>query len=222
MTLSELRRFLYLPAAASSASAKKQTNKASDDDEPLVTWLAANTLVRQTVQQIILSAAQTNVDAALADWPDRFARAYADERLRSRAPEDAFGEIDQSALKHDLHERIHGQGGIEAFVREHAGTTFCGPVLLGSAMTPLDARLRFPGLDFALADTLQARLVGWTHLAWHSPQRFEIMIVSNAGKMEGDKIHPALIEPALLHLALFGKHRTERRRHHRPVLARQT
>ncbi len=207
VTVGELRRFLILPAQESlrrHLRVDEEDDQALEDDEPLVTSrLAATMLIRQTIQRIILSAAQTNVDAALADWQERFANAYAEARLRSRAPEAAFGAIDQTALVRDLQERIHGQGQIEAFLREHAGSAFCGPVLLGEALTPLGARLRFPALALKLSDTRQARLVGWTHLAWQTPQRFEILILSNSGKIDGDKINLPMLEPALLHLALL-------------------
>jgi exodeoxyribonuclease V gamma subunit len=207
VTLTELRRFLHLPAQESlrrHLRVDEEDEQALEDHEPLVTSRqAANALVRQTVQQIILSAAHSDVDAALADWKERFTNAYADARLRSRAPEEAFGEIDQAALVRELQERIHGQGQIEAFLREHAGSAFCGPVLLGEALTPLGARLRFPALAVKLSETLHARLVGWTHLAWQTPQRFEIMILSNSEKIDGDKINLPMIEPALLHLALL-------------------
>jgi hypothetical protein len=158
---------------------------------------------------LVLAAAQGNVQQALAAWQERFSATYADSRLRSRVPEEAFGEIDQAALLRDLQDRIHGQGQIEAFLREHAGMTFCGPLLLGESLTPLGAKLPFPALCLRPGHELPAdapreiRIVGSTNFAWQAPGRFEILIVTNISEINGRGVSISMIEPALLFLALL-------------------
>jgi exodeoxyribonuclease V gamma subunit len=213
VTLSDLKRFLQLPAQESlrrHLRVEEQDERALDDEEPLVTTQQiAGALVRQTIQQLVLSTAQTGVQQAVAGWQDRFINTYADGRLCSRVPDDAFGAIDQAALLSDLQERIHGQGQIETFLREQAGQTFCGPVLLGESLTPLGAKMRFPALTLRAGHELPAdaphevRLLGSMPFAWHSPGRFEILIVTNSKQIDGKEIHPSMIEPALFHLALL-------------------
>ncbi|MBI1831811.1 MAG: exodeoxyribonuclease V subunit gamma, partial [Planctomycetes bacterium] len=186
--LSELKRFLQLPASASlkrHLGIDEDGERTLDDDEPLVTTdFAAAALIRQAIRQLVESASTGGVEPALAAWRDRFADLYADSRLRSRVPEEAFGEIDRAAILADLQERIHGQGQIEAFLREHADMKYCGPVLMGENLTPLGARLRLPALTLRpgqelAADARAIRLSGSTPFAWHAPGRFEILIVSN-------------------------------------------
>ena len=175
----------------------------------MTTQQAAGALNRQTIQRLVLSAAQDGVQKALATWQDRFAETYADGRLCSRVPDDAFGEIARAALLRDLQERIHGQGQIEAFLREHADCTFCGPVAIGESLTPLGAKVRFPALRLRPghelpADTPEIRILGSAPFAWHAPGRFEILIVTNFGELGGGReIHLSMIEPALFHLALL-------------------
>jgi hypothetical protein len=109
----------------------------------------------------------------------------------------------------DLQERIHGQGQIEAFLREHAGMTFCGPLLFGESLTPLGAKLRFPALCLRPGHELptdaprEIRIVGSTNFAWQAPGRFEILIVTNINEIKGGEISISMIEPALLFLALL-------------------
>lgn len=213
VTLSELRRFLRFPAYESlrrHLHVEEDEEQALVDEEPLVTpEQAARALVRQTIQQLVLAAGQGGAQDALATWQARFAETYADSRLRCRVPEEAFGEIDQASLARELQERIHGQGNIEQFLRQHADTTFCGPVLVGTSLTPLGARLRFPALRLRPGQELPAdapqeiRLAGWTHFAWQSPNRFEILIVTNSKQIDGREISLAMMEPLLLHLAML-------------------
>ena len=131
--------------------------------------------IRKTIEQLVLSAAEKACSKPLDTWQERFADSYADSRLRSAVPEEAFGEIDSAAIVRDLQERIHGGGQIEAFLREHADRTFCGPVLIGESLTPLGAKLRFPALCLRPGHELPAdapldiRLAGWTPFAWHTP-----------------------------------------------------
>ena len=208
VSLSELRRFLQLPADASlkrHLRVEEDDEQTLEDDEPLVTTQqAANALVRQTIQQLVLATAKGNVEQALTAWQDRFTATYADARLRSRVPEEAFGEIDQAAIVRDLEERIHGQGRIEAFLRERAGLTFCGPVLLGESLTPLGAKLRFPALTIRLGEMLrEIRIVGFTPFAWDDANRFEVLVITNFEKIDGRELSQPLFEPTLLYLALL-------------------
>ena len=213
VSLYELRRFLQFPAHGSlrrHLRVEEEEEQTLEDEEPLVTpQLAGYALIRQTIQQLILSASQGDMQQALANWQERFAETYADSRLRCQVPEEAFGAIDQAALLRDLQERIHGQGQIASFLQRHADMTFCGPVLLGESLTPLGARLRFPALRLRPGHELPAetpqeiRLVGWTPFAWQSPNRFEILVVTNSKEIDGREIAVAMIEPALFHLAML-------------------
>jgi len=208
VSLIELKRFLQLPAHASlrrHLRIDEDDEPTGEDDEPLVTpQRAAYNLLRQTLEQVVLSAVQGDVEKTLASWQDRFTQTYADSRLRSQVPEEAFGEIDQSTLRRDLIERIHGQGQIEAFLRQHAGMTFCGPILLGESMTPIGAKLHFPALRFRLGDEAspEVRIVGSTPFAWHAPDRVELLILTNSKDIDGRKIAPASFDPMLFLLAL--------------------
>jgi exonuclease V gamma subunit len=213
VTLRELRDFLYLPARASlrrHLHVDDDDTQSIDEDEPLVTsQQAASGLMRQTIQRLILSAGQGGVEQALASWEQQFAETFADSRLRSRAPEAAFGEIDQAALLGELRERIHGQGQIEAFLKEHAGMEFCGPVLIGESTTPIGAQRRFPALRLRPGHELPAdaprefRIVGWTPFVWLSADRLEVLALTNGKKFEGSQIAAPMLDPALFHLTLL-------------------
>jgi exonuclease V gamma subunit len=213
VSLAELRRYLQLPAHESlrrHLRVEEEDETTLEDDEPLVTTQqVANALARQTINQLIRAATQGDVDQRLAGWQDNFSATYADWRLRSRAPEEAFGAIDQAALLRDLQERIRGLGQIEAFVRSHAEMTFCGPVLLGESVTPLGARLRFPALRLRPGHELPAdapreiRITGYTPYAWQAPGRFEMLVVTNFKDIDGRELSSALFEPTLFHLALL-------------------
>ena len=224
VSIIELRRFLKLPAQASLRRHLhiEEDEAVLDEDEPLVTsQRVANNLARQSLQQLVLASAGASVDDALKAWPARFADAYADARLCSRVPEEAFGEIDQAAMRNDLSERIHGPGGIEGFLREHAAMTFCGPVLLGESLTPIGAKLRFPALRLRPghelpADAAQAvRISGSVPFAWPL-RRFS----SQHHRLQGldGRVCEPMFEPLLLYLALLLA-ANERRRHRRAELA---
>jgi exodeoxyribonuclease V gamma subunit len=206
VTLSELKRFLNLPAYASLRRHLRiddDDESEEENDEPLVTpQYAANALMRQTLDGIVLSMAEGRLEPALSTWQDRFTQTYADSRMRSQVPEEAFGEIDQSAMRRDLVERIHGQGQIESFLRQHANLTFCGPILVGESMTPIGARLRFPALRLLREGLPDIRVIGSTPFAWQSPDRVELLVVTNYKTIDGRKIAPALLDPLLLLLAM--------------------
>ncbi len=213
VTLYELQRFLRFPAQESMRRhlhVSDDDEQSAEEDEPLVTPSdAAFRLLRQTLQQLVMQAGVQGADHALATWQDRFAATYTDSRLRSQVPEEAFGEIDQAALQRDLTERIQGQGQLEAFLRQQAPLTFCGPVLLGESSVPLGARLRFPALRLRPGRELPAvapqeiRVVGSTNFAWHSERVWQVLVVSQSKKIDAREVAPAMFEPVLLYLAML-------------------
>ena len=209
--LSELRRFLLLPADA----ALRRHLRVEDedvpilaDDEPLVTpGQAANAFIAQSIVKLVQASMAGEASAALTSWPERAAQTYADARLRSLAPEEAFGEIDRATLLRDLRERIDGAGRIAPFLTQHAPASFCGPLLLGESTMPLGARLRFPALRLRPGHELPAgareiRLVGWSRFAWHAERRVELLAVTNFDRLDARKVSPALIEPMVFLLAM--------------------
>ena len=105
--------------------------------------------------------------------------------------------------------RINGPGQIEAFLRDHAGMTFCGPLLLGESLTPLGAKLHFPALRLRPGHELGAdacqetRIVGSTPFAWHARGRFEVLLLTNIKEIDGRSVCETMFEPMLLYLALL-------------------
>lgn len=215
VVLAELKRFLVLPAAE---SLRRHLHVADDDEpeiedhEPLITSDdVGKALVRQTLQQLVLQAGRGDVEAALAGWRDRFTQSYGEARLRSRVPDAAFGEIDQQALRTLLIERIDGEGGLAEFLRERAPprSKFCGPLLLGESPQPLGARVRIPalrlrpGLNVPEGWGPEVRVGGATPFVWLSDRRLEVLVLSNATKIDSHQLHDALLESVLLWLALL-------------------
>jgi hypothetical protein len=209
VTLSELKRFLQLPAQESlrrHLRVDEDEEPEMEDDEPLVTPPEpGNFMIRQTLQHLVQRACQGELEQALTGWVDHFRQVYADARLRCRVPEDAFGEIDQNALRLELHKRIHEEGKIEEFLRERARFTVCGPLLIGESAIPIGARYRFPALCLpgAEAGGREVRVVGSTPFAWCGARRFEILLITNAKGMKPAELSPYLFEPVLLYLALL-------------------
>jgi exodeoxyribonuclease V gamma subunit len=213
VSVSELKRFLQFPAKESMrrhlhVDEAEETTR--NDDEPLVTAAdAAFQLLRQSLQQLVMQAGAQGADVALASWQDRFAATYTDSRLRSQVPEEAFGEIDRATLQRELNERIQGQGQLEAFLRNQAPYTFCGPVLLGESSVPLGARLRFPALLLRPGKELPAdapqeiRVVGSTNFAWHSDRVWQVLVVSQSRKIDANDLHASMLEPVLLFFAML-------------------
>ena len=230
MSISELRRFLKLPAQASlrrHLHIEEDEEAVLDEDEPLVTsQRVANNLARQSIQQLVLASAGGNVDDAAQGVARSLRRRLCRRRLCSRVPEEAFGEIDQAALRNDLSERIHGVGGIEGFLRDSAGMAFCGPVLLGESLTPLGDGYASPRCALRPDHELPAdaareiRLSGSVQFAWHAPGRFEILNITGVKELDGRTICEPMFEPLLLYLALLAGSRAERGRHHLAKLAR--
>lgn len=215
VSLTELKRFLVLPAAE---SLRRHLHVGEDDEpeikdhEPLITSEEiGNGLVRQALQQLVLQAGRGDVEAALAGWMDRFTQAYGEARLRSRVPDEAFGAIDQKALCEILAERIDGQGGLAQFLRDRAPpySKFCGPLLLGESLQPLGARLRVPalrlrpGTNVPADESPEVRVVGAAPFVWLSDGHLEVLVLSNAKKVDAHQLHYAMLEPTLLWLALL-------------------
>ena len=208
VALTELKRFLLLPAQESlrrHLRVDEEEEPELEDDEPLVTAPEpGNFMIRQTLQHLVQRACQGELEQALTGWLDHFRQVYADARLRCRVPEDAFGEIDQNALRLDLHERIHGQGKVEEFLRERARLTVCGPLLIGESAVPIGARYRFPALCLpSAADGRQVRVVGSMSFAWCGERRFEVLLITNAKGMKPAELSAYLFEPVLLYLTLL-------------------
>ncbi len=211
VSLGELKRFLKSPAEEALRRHLRiisdDFSETTDDGEPLVSSQSeVRNLIRTTLQHVVESAATGKIEDALNSWPARFNQVHADAHLRCKAPEQAFGEIDRAAIMSELRERIHGQGRLETFLRERVPGSFCGPVLLGESLTPVGARLRFPALSLRLPGEPEriVRLVGASPLAWQTPDRFDVLVVTTSSKkIEGRKIAETMIEPTLFFLALL-------------------
>jgi exodeoxyribonuclease V gamma subunit len=205
IALTELKRFLQLPAQESLRRHLRVGEDEApelDDDEPLVTPPEpGNFMIRQTLQALVLRACQGDVEEAIKGWDAHFRQLYADARLRCRVPADAFGEIDQDALRRDLDERINGAGGVGDFLRRHAGQTVCGPLLIGESAIPIGARYRFPALVLPASRPL--RIVGSTPFAWCGERRFELLVVTSAKGQKPADLTAYLFEPVLLYLTLL-------------------
>jgi hypothetical protein len=207
ISLTELKRFLQLPAQEAlrrHLRVDEDEEPELEDDEPLVTPPEpGNFMIRQTLQHLVQRACQGELEQALADWGDHFRQVYAAARLRCRVPEDAFGEIDQNVLRCELHERIHGEGKIEEFLREHARLTVCGPLLIGESAIPVGARYRFPALCLQRETGPAIRVVGSTPFAWCGERRFEVLLITNAKAIKPAELSAYLFEPMLLYLTLL-------------------
>jgi exonuclease V gamma subunit len=207
VSIAELRRFLSFPARE---ILRRHLHVDEDDDaaslaeEPLITSdAAAQQIVRQALHQLIRIAMGGEIDRAIAEWPARFSSMFADGRLRCRVPEDAFGEIDEAALRAELAERIHGKGGLERFLRGRAAMVACGPTLMGESMTPVGAKARFPALPLRLDDGTLVRIIGSTPFAWLSRDTFEILAITESKKVIIQNLCQPMLDPLLLYLALL-------------------
>jgi exodeoxyribonuclease V gamma subunit len=207
VAVAELQRFLRLPAREilrRHLRIDEIDEAAADEEEPLVTSdSAARQLIRQTLHGIVRRAMAGDTAKALEEWPGRFRAAFADGRLRSRVPEDAFGDIDETGLQRELTERVHGKGGLEPFLRDRATMTTCGPALLGESVTPVGAKMRFPALRLPRADGPELRIVGSTPFAWFSHQTFEVLVITTAADVRATDLCTPMLEPLLLYLALL-------------------
>lgn len=207
VSVAELQRFLRLPATEvlrRHLRIDDAEEPTVDEEEPLVTSDgAARQLVRQTLYGIVRRAMAGEAAKALEEWPGRFGAAFADGRLRNRVPEDAFGDIDEAALRRDLTERIHGKGGLESFLRARISMTACGPALLGESVTPVGAKMCFPALRLPTANGPEIRVVGSTPFAWFNRNTFEVLVITTAAKINANDLCAPVLEPLLLYLALL-------------------
>lgn len=213
----ELQRFLQFPARELlrrhlrvEDDRESAEDSAAEDEEPLITSNAVVwQLVRWALQQLVRRATSGDVNAAIEGWPTRFRDAFADGRLRSLVPEDAFGDIDEKAVQGELQERIHGQGALEPFLRTRAQMQFCGPALLGESFAPIGAKMRFPALELRPGhelppDTAAIRVVGSTPFAWFSKDTFEILVITaSKKKVDARDLCTPMLEPLLFYLALL-------------------
>ncbi len=207
VSVAELQRFLRFPAKEilrRHLRIDDAEEPAVDEEEPLVTSdAAARALTRQTLHGIVRRAMAGEAVHALEQWPARFRAAFADGRLRSRVPEDAFGAIDEAALQRELTDRIHGKGGLEPFLRRRAAMMTCGPALLGESVTPIGAKMRFPALRLPQTAGPEIRIVGSTPFAWFSREKFEVLVITTAAKISAADLCTPILEPLLLYLALL-------------------
>jgi exonuclease V gamma subunit len=210
VTIAELARFLRNPAEAALKRhlylTKEEERELPRDDEPFFgSSQFAGHLTRQVLQSFVTEAAQESLSAAMEHWPERFRQLYEEEELRCRAPGHAFGAADQSFLFQELEGRI--TGALADFLQQRDGRAFCGPVVLGTTLTPVGARLRFPAavLNFAehipVRSVFQARLSGFAPLVWAGEQ-IEVLVITSAGDIEECKLNKSLFDPVLFYLAL--------------------
>jgi len=204
IALAALRRFLDCPAEA----ALRHHLRLSDDpepeaadDEPFWTGFPRNAqLVSAFLHRFVARSLQESVDAALADWRERFAQLHEEWRLRGRVPEEAFGQADQTRFTYLLDGRLSGPEGLAAFLRQRQHLPFCGPILLGESLTPLGARLRFPALNLEVP----ARLVGAVPYVWRGDDTVEVLMLTGmaARRVPREQLSLPLLEPLLFFLAL--------------------
>jgi hypothetical protein len=220
LRVNDLRRFLRNPAEANlkrHLHLSAEEPEEAGDFEPLVTGpLAAAILCRQVLERLVIRAGAGELASALDDWPRGFAQRYDDLRLRCRAPEAEFAEIDQEHLRRQLHDRIHGSGGLADFLAERVGKTFCGPILVGENITPLGPRLHLPALLLDLpagSAAAQVRITGHQTLAWCDAQSFEVLLVNSAKETEAKNaghLGPQHLAPLLFYLVLLASRQPDR------------
>jgi exodeoxyribonuclease V gamma subunit len=214
VTLSELRGFLRCPA---EAALKRHLHLVDEDqveltdDEPFYTGFPYNyRLVTETLNRFVDQAVHTSVDEALQDWRPAFRALHQEWRLRGRAPEDAFAEVDLDAFEETLENRFENPGALASFLRARAGAELHGPMLLGESFVPIEARRRFPALQLRLGNDdispllLKARLVGMLPRIWSSADALDILVVSNTSskKVPENHLSALLLEPVLFVLAM--------------------
>jgi exodeoxyribonuclease V gamma subunit len=212
VALHELQRFLKCPA---EAGLQRHLHLRDDvalevaDDEPFYTTSPQDyRLIGEFLQRFTARALRESADTALVDWRDRFTELHAEWRLRGRAPEEAFGQVDRTRFLQVLQRRIEGEHGLAAFIRARAAVAFVGPVLLGESFTPIGPRTRFPALRLPLAgaapEVPEARLVGSLSWVWRTDTTLEVLLLtgSHAKKFAGSHLSLPLLEPLLFLLAL--------------------
>jgi exodeoxyribonuclease V gamma subunit len=211
--LSELRRFLRCPAEAAlrrHLDLNDEEETEAQDDEPFYTaGLAGSRLTQRFLQRFVRGSIEHGADAALRVWRDWFSQLYEDGRLRGRAPDGAFAQVDRARIEESLRDRIEGPRGLAPFLQERAGLSACGPVLLGESSLPIGARSTFPALALAPAQgasvslPASVRLVGSQAFVWRTPEALELLVPTpSKKKITAGTLSSAVLEPLLFYLAL--------------------
>jgi hypothetical protein len=211
-----LRNFLIDPA---EAQLKRHLHLEEDeeiermDSEPVISSKQLGTrLVRQVLHEIVLQSALGRAEEVLRDWPRRFDARYEDWRLRCRVPEQGFAEVDRQALRSELQHRL--ELGLAVFLRKRRGAHFCGPILMGESLQPMEPRIALPALELLLTRALphlsasSARLVGDLDLAWTVPDALEVLLIVNTETFQAEHLHWATLEPILFYLMLLANDET--------------
>ncbi|HZU35516.1 MAG TPA: exodeoxyribonuclease V subunit gamma, partial [Gemmataceae bacterium] len=210
VTLAELARFLRCPAeAALRRHLRLRVDDESEpaDQEPFYTAFPNNYRLVQTMLERFIGWALTgSVEEALGQWRPRLAALHEEWRLRGRVPEDAFALADVARFEDILRDRLEGQRGLAAYLRERPGRTFCGPVLLGTNSAPVGARRRFPALCLPLpgSSVPEARVVGNLPYVWYGAEAVDVLVLSrkHRSKDSHKQLSSPLLEPLLCLLAL--------------------
>jgi hypothetical protein len=220
LRIRDLERFLCDPAEASLRRHLhihvRETPQRSDF-EPLVSArFSAARLCKQVLQRLAVKSADGQLDQALEDWPTWFEQRYEDGRLRSLAPEGDFAAMDREHWRRRLHDRIHGEPGLAAFLQQRLHKMFCGPVLIGEALTPIGPRLHFPALTVELPPggrAVRARVVGHFDLAWHDATTLDLLFINSAKDREKKQRHhlgATYLTPLLFYLTLLANSASNR------------
>jgi len=220
LRIRDLERFLYDPAEASLKRHlhihARETPERSDF-EPLISGkFSAARLCKQVLQRLAVKGAGGRLKQALEDWPRWFTQRYDDGRLRSQAPEGEFAALDRDHWRRRLHDRILGEPGLAAFLRQRQAKTFCGPILIGEALAPIGPRLRFPALTIDLppqAPAAQARIVGHFDLAWQDVTTLDLLFINSAKDRKPKMRHhlgATHLTPLLFYLALLANNSANR------------
>ncbi|MBX9678371.1 MAG: exodeoxyribonuclease V subunit gamma [Gemmataceae bacterium] len=214
IALRELRSYLKCPAEAMLKRHLRIDDEPESQDEedyePLTTSrLQGMRLVQQVLTQIVTKSAAGQLDQVLEEWVDRFEATYDGWRMRCKAPEEAFGEIDRAALRQELHERIFGKGRLASFLRERVAKPYVDLLALGASLRPVEAKIRFPALSIPLARTLphsnatHANLVGDLKMTWVDAHSLDVLVLTSARKWSPTDLSMYLLEPVLMYLSLL-------------------
>ena len=83
------------------------------------------------------------------------------------------------------------------------GQDFCGPLLLGESLTPLQPLRRFPALRLRLEDGRTALVRGSAPLAWHGSESFDLLVITTSKKCSAEQLCTPMLDSVLLYLALL-------------------
>ena len=114
VSLRDLSRYLVFPVPAALQHHLRLQDKEQEElaeDEPFVSDHAtADGLMRAMLDWVVHGSVQLGVDHVLSTWRQRFGAMYNEWSLRGRVPEEAFGQVDRTAIKRDLEVRVDTLG----------------------------------------------------------------------------------------------------------------